>query len=229
MRYKIIIPGIITLIVVAGLSILLLWDRQPQPSGTSGNFSGTNRSEAPSVASTTTAQAQTATQDTGFAEPISGGKSRATKKPFGIYVSPGHSPISPERFTGFHTGADFETTPEEQQVDVPISAMCNGPLILKKYAGGYGGIAVQSCTISGQKVTVLYGHLRLSSINPAIGDEVKTGQQIAVLGTGYSAETDGERKHLHVSIHKGAFAVLSGYVQKQSELAAWIDPMIVLP
>lgn len=149
---------------------------------------------------------------------------RLSKKPFGLKVSPGHSPVSPERFSGFHTGADFETFPEEQDRDVPIFAVCDGQLLLKKSASGYGGGAMQSCHINSQDVTVIYGHLRLSSIAAQAGQEIGTGQQLAVLGQGASLETDGERKHLHLGIHKGTNIDLRGYVQKQSELDGWIDP-----
>jgi len=63
-------------------------------------------------------------------EPIAGALTRVTKKPFGIYVSPGHSPVSPERFSGYHTGVDFETTAAEQNIDIPIYALCDGNLLI---------------------------------------------------------------------------------------------------
>lgn len=146
------------------------------------------------------------------------------KKTFGLFVSPGHSPVSPEKFTGFHTGIDFETTPEEQSIDMPIYAACDGKLLLKKYASGYGGVAVQACKLDGQDVTIIYGHLRTPGIFPNIGDALKTGDKIAVLGTGYSNETDGERKHLHFGIHKGAAINILGYVKKQTDLSGWLNP-----
>jgi len=157
-------------------------------------------------------------------EPISGGLSRVTKKPFGLFVSPGHSPVSPEKFIGFHTGIDFETTPQEQNSDVPIYAACAGKLLLKKYVSGYGGVAVQACKLDNADVTIIYGHLRLSSIIPNVGDTLSPGQQIAVLGLGYSSETDGERKHLHFGIHISTAINILGYVQKQSELSGWLNP-----
>ena len=160
-----------------------------------------------------------------LAGPISDFQSRVTKKPFGIYISPSHSPVSPERFTGFHTGADFETTPEEQNIDVPIYAICDGTLAVKKSASGYGGVAVQNCTINNQAVAVIYGHLRLASITANAGDAMTAGKQFAVLGTGYSSETDGERKHLHLGIHMGTSINILGYVQNQADLQNWIDPM----
>ncbi|MFA5126823.1 MAG: M23 family metallopeptidase [Patescibacteria group bacterium] len=161
-------------------------------------------------------------------EPISDALSRITKKPFGIKISPKDSPIQPEKFSGYHTGIDFETTSIEQNIDIPIYAVCSGPLILQKRAGGYGGVAVQSCTIDKQAVTVVYGHLRLASITAKIGQELNRGEQIGFLGSGFSVETDGERKHLHLSIHKGTGVNILGYVQKPEHLSAWINPADLL-
>lgn len=155
--------------------------------------------------------------------PISNALSRVTKKPFGIYITPKTSPVQPEKFMGYHTGVDFETTADEANIDVPIFAACDGKLLMKKYATGYGGVAVQSCVLNNNPVTIIYGHLRLLSITPNVGDDLKAGQQIGVLGTGYSSETDGERKHLHFGIHKGTSVNILGYVQKQSDLSGWLD------
>jgi murein DD-endopeptidase MepM/ murein hydrolase activator NlpD len=157
--------------------------------------------------------------------PINNALERVTKKPFGIQISPGHSPVSPEKFSGYHTGTDFETFAEEKNIDIPIFAVCDGKLIYKNYVSGYGGVIIQSCRLADQDVTVLYGHLKLTSIKLKIGNILKAGEQIAVLGKGYSTETSGERKHLHLGIHKGKNIVLSGYVQKQPALTDWIDPL----
>jgi hypothetical protein len=161
-------------------------------------------------------------------EPISNSLNRITKKTFGLYVTPKNSPISPERFTGYHTGVDFETTPEEQNIDVSIYAVCTGPLLLKKMANGYGGVAVQSCQINQEAVTVVYGHLRLASIASSPNSILSQGQQIGVLGTGFSSETSGERKHLHLGIHKGKVVNILGYVQNKGDLSQWIDYLTLI-
>ena len=155
--------------------------------------------------------------------PISNALSRITKKTFGLYVTPKNSPVQPEKFTGYHTGVDFETTSEEQNSDVEIFVACNGKLLMKKYATGYGGVAVQACKLDGNDVTIVYGHIRLTSIIPKVGDELKAGEKFAVLGTGYSTETDGERKHLHFGVHKGTTINILGYVQKENLLSDWLD------
>ncbi|HUO75338.1 MAG TPA: M23 family metallopeptidase [Candidatus Paceibacterota bacterium] len=156
--------------------------------------------------------------------PLTNAKSRETKKPFGIYVTPSDSPVSPEKFTGYHTGLDFETTPAEADIDVPVRALCDGTLLVKEYATGYGGVAVQSCVLDGQPVTVIYGHLKLASITPAVGSAIARGDALGVLGKGYSTETDGERKHLHLGIHKGTTINILGYVQTKAALNGWLDP-----
>lgn len=155
--------------------------------------------------------------------PISNALARVTKKPFGIKVSPGNSPIKPEKFSGYHTGVDFETTPEEADADVPISAICTGKILSKRSATGYGGITIQACKINDRDVTIIYGHLKLSSIAVKVGDTLEAGQKFALLGKGYSNETSGERKHLHLGIHKGAAINILGYVNASGLLSSWLD------
>ncbi len=160
--------------------------------------------------------------------PVDGALDRVTKKTFGLYVRPGHSPVSPERFRGYHTGVDFETVKSEQKTDVPVSAVCTGPLVLKKWANGYGGVVVQRCRINEEDVTVIYGHLKLASIKRTQGQDLARGERIGLLGKAYSHETDGERKHLHLAIHKGTAVNLLGYVSRKSSLDQWIDVMAYL-
>jgi len=163
-----------------------------------------------------------------FSPPITDWQNRVTKKPFGIYITSQNSPVQPERFSGYHTGVDFETFSDEANVDVPIYAFCDGKILVKEYASGYGGVLVQSCVVENQPVTIIYGHLRLSSINKKVDDSLIKGETIGVLGTGYSTETNGERKHLHFGIHKGTTINILGYVQKKEALNNWLDPMNLL-
>jgi murein DD-endopeptidase MepM/ murein hydrolase activator NlpD len=193
-----------------------------QPITSTTNNPGTSPVVSPSASGSPT-PSPLPTKQAQLQEPISGGLSRVTKKPFGIYITPKTSPVQPEKFTGYHTGIDFETTSAEANIDVPIMAACNGKLLMKKYATGYGGVSVQSCVLNGNAVTIIYGHLRLSSITPSVGDSLKAGDKIAFLGTGYSSETDGERKHLHFGIHVGTAVNILGYVQTKTALSGWLD------
>jgi hypothetical protein len=160
--------------------------------------------------------------------PLDRALERVTKKTYWLQISPTDSPISPERFTGYHTGVDFETYPSEQDSDVVVRSICTGPLISARSATGYGGVAVQRCRIEDQDVMVVYGHMRLASITARLGDILQSGQQLWVLGRGYSDETDWERKHLHLSIHRWSDIDIRWYVKTSRELDEWIDPMTYL-
>lgn len=157
--------------------------------------------------------------------PITDFFNRITKKPFGIHITPATSPVQPEKFSGYHTGADAETTAAEKSIDVPIYAIANGTVVFVGHVNGYGGVVIIRHLVDGQTVTALYGHVRQSSIAIKVGKSVTMGQKIAVLGKGYSSETDGERKHLHLGIVKGATINYKGYVQTKSALSAWEDPV----
>jgi hypothetical protein len=162
----------------------------------------------------------------GFQSPLDRAVERVTKKPFGIYITSKTSPVQPERFQGFHTGTDFEIFPEELNTDILISAICSGKIAVKRFASGYGGMLVQNCMLDNQPVTVIYGHLKLASISKTAGNTLNTGDEIGILGKAYSSETDGERKHLHLGIHKGNAISILGYVSSQSQLSGWIDPCL---
>ena len=155
--------------------------------------------------------------------PLARAIERITKKPFGIHVTPQNSPVSPEKFTGIHTGTDFETFTDEQNIDVSVYAICDGKILQKGFGRGYGGMIVQSCTLEDEPITIVYGHVQIASANVKIGDTIQSGDFLAYLGTGGSDETDGERKHLHLGIHKGAKPDTRGYVASESELSEWID------
>lgn len=163
-----------------------------------------------------------------LAAPVERWRERVTRKPFGIKVDPSDSPIEGERFSGYHTGTDFEIFSDETGKDVEIRAICSGPLASKSQAFGYGGVAVQRCGHGDGYVTVVYGHLRLSSVIARPGEEIPAGDRIGILGKGFSDETNGERKHLHLGIHKGADPDIRGYVRSRKELENWIDPAAYL-
>lgn len=157
-------------------------------------------------------------------DPIPDALSRITKKPFGIYVTPETSPVQPERFHGYHTGSDLEIIADEENTEVSVVALCDGKLLVKRSASGYGGVAVQACVLDGRDVTVVYGHMRLASIVSEIGNEIKAGEFLGYLGKGFSSQTDGERKHLHLGIYEGTDINILGYVQTKSALSGWLDP-----
>ena len=160
--------------------------------------------------------------------PLSRAGERVTKKPFGMYITPTTSPVSPERFRGYHNGVDFEVFEEELHIDVPVYSICSGEILRKQYISGYGGVLVQTCSINEENWYILYGHLDLANTSVTVGDHVQMGDQMSILGNPYSTETDGERKHLHLGIYTGNEIDFRGYVSTQSELNAWIDIMTYL-
>ncbi|MDA2935818.1 M23 family metallopeptidase [Patescibacteria group bacterium AH-259-L05] len=153
---------------------------------------------------------------------------RSVKKSFGLKVSPEDSPIQPERFSGYHTGVDYEVFGEELEKDVFVRAICGGKLRQKQNADGYGGVAVQDCLLQDQAITVVYGHLKLTSIILEVNSYIAPGSEIGILGAHQSIETDGERKHLHLGIRKGTIVDIRGYVENESELTNWLDPRALL-
>jgi len=131
--------------------------------------------------------------------------------------------VLPEKFTGYHTGVDLEAFSAKQNQGVAISAICDGKILEKQQARGYGGMIVQTCSLDNKLITVVYGNIKLSSVSVAIGNNLHAGSFLAFLGQGYGAETDGKRKHLHLGIHKGITPDTRGYVQAENELNNWID------
>ena len=166
---------------------------------------------------------------TSIRAPLDRARERVTKKPFGLKVTPENSPVSPERFSGYHTGADFETFDDEKDKDVEVRAFCGGPIRERRTADGYGGVVVQECLLSDQAVTVVYGHLNIASVDAKVGEYVAPGDELGALGAAFSSETDGERKHLHFGIHKGTSIDLRGYVARNVELDQWLNPWQYIP
>ncbi len=163
--------------------------------------------------------------------PLPDSLARPTPLHFGLYVTPDpeNNPIDPpERFTGFHVATDFEISSDELTKDVPVSAICDGPIAYSGYAEGYGGLIIQRCSIRKQESTVLYGHLKLDGL-PRENQYVKHGTVIGKLADAHSYESGMNRKHLHLGIHKGKTLDFRGYVQSEKQLENYIDPMTVLP
>lgn len=204
------------LIIVFSLAIII--------SGYFGYQSYVRKKSVPKIVLTPspTTQASPSKSPINLALPTGQFKERITKKPFGIYITPPDSPVQPERFTGYHTGVDVEY--QDVTADVPVYAIADGTVTAARTVSGYGGVIVIEFSLEGKKHTALYGHIRPSSL-PKIGQAVSKGEQIGVLGTGYSAETDGERRHLHFAVLSDNRLDYKGYVQEKLELSGWLDPL----
>ena len=164
--------------------------------------------------------------------PLDKSEQRQTLLQFGMFVTPDpkQNPISPpERFTGYHTGLDIEILPEEKEAAVTVKTICEGKILYTGTIEGYGGVVIQECTLNNQPASVLYGHLKPSSINVAKSEDViKPESTIAELGNAYSEETGNTRKHLHLGIHKGNHIEFLGYVNDPKDLEEFIDPLPLL-
>lgn len=146
------------------------------------------------------------------------------KKPFGIFITPQTSPVQPERFSGYHTGADVEADTADHRAEIPIYSIADGRVLESTRAAGYGGVLAIEHRIGGERVIGIYGHLDpvgLASLNRA----VRAGERIGFLGKADTPETDFNRKHLHFGLYTGKGAVLLGYVDRKEELKEWIDPV----
>ncbi len=156
-----------------------------------------------------------------FAEPLFRAQDRVLKKPFGVLIDPDTSPVQPERFSGYHTGVDFEILDGELDQDVAVFAICDGKISHVRWVRGYGGVITQSCMMGDERIFVLYGHIAVHDTIISAGETVRSGQRISVLGDHLSQETDGERKHLHLGISLSDD--LRGYVSERSALGQWLN------
>lgn len=157
-----------------------------------------------------------------YQEPVVEFEDRASKKKFGVFITPTNSPTPPERFSGYHTGVDVEF--DDVQEEVTVSAITNGTVLYSGFVNGYGGVALITHTIKGAPRTVVYGHLDPASLLGA-QTKVKKGQSIGVLGASRTTQTDGERKHLHFAILSDTRQDFRGYVQEESQLSGWLNPL----
>lgn len=206
-------------VLVVGLAIYFANQRKPAPTNQTKQ---SNPSKSSSTLPSPTPTQKPTAPITELTMPIAEFQQRITKKPFGIYITPQTSPVQPERFSGYHTGVDVEYGDKPE--DVPVYAINDGMVSYSSFVAGYGGVVCLDTIIDGVKRTVLYGHIAPASL-PALGVSVKKGQQIGRLGKAYSAETDGERKHLHFAVLSSAGINLRGYVSSRNQLSAWLDPV----
>ncbi|WP_205030368.1 peptidoglycan DD-metalloendopeptidase family protein [Salinibacterium amurskyense] len=97
------------------------------------------------------------------------------------------------RSSGFHKGTDFAAAS-----GTPIYAVADGTVeLIQADWSGYGYHAVISHTINGQQVTSLYAHMITDSSPIVVGQEIKAGDFIGLVGeTGIAYGA-----HLHFEIH----------------------------
>lgn len=160
--------------------------------------------------------------------PMTSYEQRLTFRKFGQKVTAADKPKCGRAFFGIHNADDLEILPGEENSDVPVFAAVDGKVVYLDNVDGYGGLLVLKGKLNNEDMTFNYGHIKLASAKFSQGSEVKAGDEIAILGKGCSRETDFERKHLHFAIHKGITVDVSGYLQNESELSDWLNPLETL-
>jgi hypothetical protein len=111
------------LIIIVGLLLVTIWYKNSQSSKTTTDTQKKTQINTP-ISPTKTSL---------IAEPIDNAKARITKKPFGIYITPVNSSVQPERFSGYHTGTDFEVTNQELMQNIAIFAVCDGTILIRRW------------------------------------------------------------------------------------------------
>jgi murein DD-endopeptidase MepM/ murein hydrolase activator NlpD len=114
--------------------------------------------------------------------------------PYATPISSGYGDrIAPCRgCSSHHNGVDF--TPG---AGTPIYAIADGVVTESKYGGSFGQHVYMSHVIDGKQVDSIYGHMIQGSSPLSVGDAVKVGDLIGLVGT--TGASTGN--HLHLEIH----------------------------
>lgn len=159
--------------------------------------------------------------------PVENYSQRVSYKGFGQYISAdfyiGKGNLFPNKFIGYHAGKDLEILPGEENQPVPVYAVGDGKIIFMGPVSGYGGVILES--LDNTNNTALYGHIKLAGAKVKDGETVQAGEELTILGQEFSAETGGERKHLHLGIYKGQDLYFHGYEPTLTQINnRWVNP-----
>ncbi|WP_459501032.1 murein hydrolase activator EnvC family protein [Bacillus sp. C1] len=97
---------------------------------------------------------------------------------------------------GHHAGLDIANSGT-----VPIMAAADGVVIRSDMSSSYGNVVYLSHRMNGKTYTTVYAHM--SSRSVSVGQTVKQGQQLGVMGN--TGQSTGQ--HLHFEIHIGEWNV----------------------
>lgn len=154
-------------------------------------------------------------------------------KDFGTFINDnfykGKEELFPfNRFYGYHAAVDLEALQEEKEKAVSVYAVSTGTIMYIGQLEGYGGIILQK--LNEENRTALYGHVKISNLSFAVGDEIKkAGQRLTYLGDAFSKEASKERKHLHFGIYKGGDIYFKGHESSEKTLREkWENPSVYL-
>ena len=97
----------------------------------------------------------------------------------------------------FHQGVDLARQPN---TNVEVLAAADGEVIRVGALGTYGNVVMIKHIINGKRMDTNYAHLKSWSVK--VGQKVKQGQQIGIMGNTGSSTAP----HLHFEIHNGPWA-----------------------
>lgn len=96
----------------------------------------------------------------------------------------------------WHQGVDIARQPNS---NVEILASADGEVIRVGELGTYGYVVMIKHIVNGKRMETNYAHLKQGSIKVKVGQKVKQGQVIAIMGNTGSSTAP----HLHFEIHDG--------------------------
>lgn len=116
--------------------------------------------------------------------------------PFAVPISSGFGDrVAPCRYcSSNHRGLDFNPGAGE-----PIFAVADGVVTEAEFGGGYGQFIYIEHDINGQTVVSVYAHMRRNSSPLRVGEEIKVGDFIGLVGN--TGTSTGPHLHLEIRIN----------------------------
>lgn len=128
----------------------------------------------------------------------------------------------------YHMGIDLGS---ELGAGAPVYASANGIVVDVEERSQFGlVILIEHELENGSKIVSLYGHLKPSAPLIGVGQKVKAGAQLGVLGESW--ENGGWSPHLHFGIHKSPYAnnwIYYGHVTDPAIADKWHNPVTFIP
>jgi hypothetical protein len=115
------------------------------------------------------------------------------------HITSHYSKSRPHPITGvvaFHSGTDFAKTGRQE-----IKAAAAGKVVKSYVSSSYGECIIVRHNIKGETWETLYAHMLSGSRRVNVGDLVKQGEVIGLMGS----TGDSTGQHLHFEIHKGTW------------------------
>lgn len=109
--------------------------------------------------------------------------------------------------------------------NVNILASADGIVLRAGAIGTYGQTIIIKHIVDGERQDTVYAHLRNDSIKVKVGDTVKQGQVIALMGN--TGKSTGQ--HLHFEVHEGAWTTGQPNAKNPRNYVDFNDKVAVAP